>query len=191
MRYLCLLLLLLGCGGGDVKAQSAVDYKPDTVVQKFHDTHTDLARQWTRIYGLTIDLEVTIDSHLFLYGHINLEHRNLVDGPVGFGLCMSLKRADTHDGLGPYPTDSVGSPIGYQILGSKTGGNIRDIEDHYGYPSLDGYASLEPGWYRVEVWGASHSSLAPDTDGLIHVLIGDGDYESGRYNQLVARITPR
>lgn len=160
------------------------------VIQKFHPYDTDLFRHWTRLEGFTMDFEVQEPSHLILSGHVNLVHRGLCGGAVGFALCISVKSSPTKEGLGPFPTNWIGNPAGGYLFGSKTGGNILGVEDHYGYPSLDGYKLIQPGWHRVEVWGVSHSGHAPGTDGLIEVLTDASHAESGTYNQLVAQIIP-
>ena len=158
------------------------------VIKTYHPYDTDLFRKWTRLEGFTMEFEVTVPSHLILSGHVNLKHRGLCAGAVGFALCISVKSSETKEALGPFPNTWIGDPSGHYLFGSKTGGNIASIDDHYAYPTLDGYKLLQPGWHRVEVWGVSHSDAAPNTDGLIEVLADASHAESGTYNQLIAQI---
>ena len=106
------------------------------------------------------------------HGHCNVSHRDLVNAAVGFSTQLSLKRAATLAELGPQPVTST--PPGAVIWGSTNGGNIVKREDHYGLTALNGREWLEPGAYRLMVHGKSHSDAAPNTDGLIEVLVEGG-----------------
>lgn len=149
-----------------------------------HNADTDLFRQPTCLTGFTIDFEVAERSILTAHGHCDVVHRNLVVGPVGYSAQLSLKRADSLAELGPLPSWST--PPGAIIWGSTNGGNIRDIEDHYGKVALNGREWIEPGAYRLMAHAKSHSSSAPYTDGLIEVLV-----EGGRgLNCLIVDVEP-
>lgn len=156
------------------------------IIYKTHNTSsTDLFYKWTRLSGFTQDFEILEDSHLTIMGHVNLHHRGLVNGPVGWALRPSLTRAETLADLGPKPTSAAGKP-GTWIKGGKTGSNILSEAQHYAEGNFLAYERLSPGAYRLEIWGCSYSTLAPTTDGLIEVL-GDGGADDP-YNQLITRI---
>ncbi len=136
-----------------------------------HWQDTDLFRNYSRINGLTTDFCVVAVSHVQTSGFLGLTHRNLVVGPVGWAVRISYRTAQTLAELGPKPGGA--SPGGYAgsnwIPGAKSAGNIASIEHHYAEANLSSYMLVLPGCYRLEVWGNSHSSSAPSTDGLIEV----------------------
>lgn len=143
---------------------------------------------WNRFHSLTTTFEVTKTSHLTLGGHINLVHRNLVVGPVGFAIRAYL--------IGPYASESDVNAVPYPgpvsnvpftvIHGSTISGNITNIEEHYKEVPLYGYKVIDPGWYRVEIWGNSHSS-ASSYSGLLSTYPANGL----PYNELLVRIETR
>ena len=49
---------------------------------------------------------------------------------------------------------------------------------------------VAPGCYRLEVWGNSHSSLAPYTDGLVEVN-GYPTETSDTYGYMATHVSPR
>jgi hypothetical protein len=160
------------------------------IFKKQHLTDTDLFRQWTRIYGFTTDFQVNRPSHMTAIGHVNLRHRGipvrgLTEYPVGCALKLTLKYSPTQVGLGPDNTDLF-PPLGKLVIGSITGDNINGVSDHYSAGPFAGYQRLDkPGWYRLEVWGNSHSSINPEADGLIDINPASGQTT---YNQLILRV---
>jgi hypothetical protein len=69
-------------------------------------------------------------------------------------------------------------------MGAKTGANILSIAAHYATGEFEAAMILDTnGWYRVELWGLSASSLAADVDGLIEVLGSDSPLDP--YNQMI------
>lgn len=159
------------------------------VQQTFQSAQVDLFRNWSRISGLTQDVCVIAPAHVFMQGLLNLRHRNLVTGPVGWALKAGVRYETTLQALGPKPTSANpgawATTPGFQwINGALSSGNIRDIEHHYSEANLSGYfwASV-PGCYRIEWWGTSHSSLGPNTDGLITTNTG-----ASLYNHFVTRV---
>lgn len=120
------LMMAIACGGGAVatehvqsQSRSAVLVSPEIVFHRMHNEQTDLARAWTRLSGYTLEFQITQNSHLFMMGHVNIEHKNMVNGPVAFALCISLKKSDTQGGLEFAPPDFPWFNI---IHGTKTGG---------------------------------------------------------------------
>ncbi len=144
------------------------------IVKKQHDCDTDLFLTPTYLVGLAHQFTVDVDSHLTIQGHVNLHHRGLVDGPVGFGVWASLERADSLAELSTAPDTLSPYDSSTKMDGSVSAGNITDVVQHYGEAVLDGYEYLTPGAYRVTVQGVSHSDLAPSTDGLIEVQVESG-----------------
>lgn len=147
-----------------------------------HPSDTDLFRVHNRISGLTVAFQTTGPVHVTTSGHVNLVHRGALTGytgPVGWSLWVQIRSASTYVGLAAQPWQ--------RIVGCKPSGNIASLEHHYADATLDGYVWLEtPAWYELSVWGSSHSSGAPTTDGLIEVNPETGTtYPS---NQLIVRV---
>lgn len=132
---------------------------------------TDLFREYTRLAQLTTDFCVDRQSVVQTSGYVGLRHRNLVVGPVGWVIRVGYYTASTLEALGPRKVSaSPGQWHGITwIPGAISSGNIASIEAHYGEASLSSSMIATPGCYRFEVWGDSHSSAAPNTDGLIDV----------------------
>lgn len=140
---------------------------------------------WNRFHSYTTVFEVTKTSHLTLSGHVNLVHRNLCVGAVGFAIRAYL--------IGPFATKEEAAAVPYPgpvssvpfpvIYGSTISGNIANIEEHYKEVPLHGYKRIDPGCYRAEVWGNSHSS-ASSYSGLISVNPAKGL----PYNELLVRV---
>ncbi len=166
------------------------------IFKKLHPYDTDLFRVWTRIHELTTDFEITRPSHMTAIGHINVQHRKIYicgksNYAVGYALKLTIKNSDTQSGLGPVNQDldlNEDNMYGRQlIVGSITGDNIDGASDHYSLGAFEGYEKMdEPGWYRVEVWGNSHSDVCGTSiDGLIEVVPSEG---ITTYNQLIVRV---
>lgn len=136
-----------------------------------HSSDTDLFRDYSRISDLSVDFCVSERSIVETSGFIGLTHRNLVKGPVGYAVRIGYYAAPSLAALGPRTWGATpGQYRGIQwIPGAKSAGNIASIEHHYAEASLSSLVALPAGCYRFEVWGNSHSSTAPNTDGLIEV----------------------
>lgn len=146
------------------------------VINKQHSFATDLFRRPTFLAGFSTVFEVKTASHLIVNGHVNLHHRGLVDGAVGYGCWLGLRREDTLEDLGTNPSTLDESYGLYEtIKGSTDSGNIADVAQHYGTAKIDGYKELEKGFYRLCLFGVSHSDLSLNSDGLINVLIEGGE----------------
>lgn len=150
-------------------------------IHRQHNSDTDFFRQWTCIVGLTMDFEIDEPQHIVLSGHMDVHHRGLVSGVIGYAGALSIVECEE---LPPAPTWNT--PMGERFPGSTNGGNILSETDHYGKIVWSGTKLLQPGRYRVMAHGNSHSSLAPNTDGLAEVLV-EG---SGGLNCLVATFFP-
>ena len=144
------------------------------IIKKQHNWATDLFRQSTYLVGFTHVFEVCQPSHLTVAGHLNLAHRGISLGAVGFASWLSLESAATIADLGPNPGTLSPYDTTTRIPGSVSAGNISDISHHYGETVFDGYEHLDPGAYRLTVQGVSHSDAAPNTDGLIQVQVEAG-----------------
>lgn len=145
------------------------------IVKKQHNWGTDLFLRPTYLAGFTHVFVVDKPSHLTVQGHINLHHRGIAVGAVGFATWLSLEKADTVEELGPDPSTLSPYDSSTRIEGSVSAGNISDVAHHYGETVLDGYELLEPGAYRLTVQGVSHSDAAPGVDGLIEVQVEGGE----------------
>lgn len=136
-----------------------------------HSSDTDLFRDYSRISDLSIDFCVSEPSIVETSGYIGLTHRNLVKGPVGYAVRIGYYAAPSLAALGPRTWGAT--PGQYRGLawvpGAKSAGNIASIEAHYAEANLSSLVALPAGCYRFEVWGNSHSSAAPNADGLIEV----------------------
>ena len=159
---------------------------------KVHNTEsdaTDLFREMIFIRGMEVTFNIARPSLLQVYGHCNLEHRNLVtppsnkpwDGAVMWALVVGLRRPPM-----PWPpaTDQGHPPT--WIKGAKTGSNILNRDEHYATGEFEAAEHLTvPGPYRVELWGRSASSLR-DIDGLIQVV--GTNSPSDPYNQMIVLV---
>lgn len=149
------------------------------IIKAHHPWDTDLFRVHNRIGGLSATFQTTGPVDVTTSGHVNLVHRGIVVGPVGWSLWIQYRYATTLEGLAAAPW--------WRIKGCKPSGNIASVEEHYKDASLDGYVRFDtPGWYELSVWGSSHSSSAPYTDGLIEVNPETGS--TWPSNQLIVRV---
>lgn len=204
MRRL-LVALLLACapafaaneGGPPPACYGSVPF----VCKAQHNWATHLFRDYSRIADMTTDVCITVPAHVHFSGLLNLYHRNTAfypdgrSGPVGWAVRIGYRYASTLAGLGTRPQwadPGTWRTTGVQwIPGAKSSGNIVNRDAHYAEANLVGYVFLTtPGCYRFEVWGNSHSDLAPNTDGLIAVnRDADGPWND-TYNALVTTVTP-
>lgn len=127
----------------------------------------DLMRDFNTISGFSKTIIVSEPSHLFVTGHIDVDHRGIAgtaDKAIGAAFRV-LSNGST-------------------IPGSKTGENMTsDGADNYYAAQIHAYQLLQPSvTYTIEVQGRSYSSAAPNTDGLAEVKDG--------YNQVLLITTP-
>jgi hypothetical protein len=149
-------------GGGGVSIR---------VITSNSTTSTDLFRTWNEPGGFRQRFHVPDAGVVIPFLNADLIHRNLVSGPVGWGLRVQHRMAPTEGGLG--------AALWAWIPHHYAAGNIASIEDHYG-----GRASFAPlpipnaTWVELRVMGNSHSSAAPNTDGLaeLHQPSPSADY---------------
>lgn len=119
-----------------------------------------------------MDFEVDEPQWIVLHGHMDVHHRGIVSGVIGYAGALSMISAPCLADLPAGITWSTG--MGTRLQGSTNGGNILSDTDHYGKIAWHGCALLQPGCYRVMAHANSHSSLGPTTDGLAEVLIEGG-----------------
>lgn len=137
-----------------------------------HNADTDFFRQWTCLTGLTMDFEIDEPQWIVLQGHMDVHHRGLVSGVIGYAGALSCIRTDS---IFELPASvSWSTPLANRLPGSTNGGNILSDTQHYGKIIWSGCKLLEPGSYRFMAHANSHSSLAPNTDGLAEVLVEGG-----------------
>lgn len=134
-------------------------------------------RQWTCLSGLTMDFEIDEPQYIVLSGHLDVHHRGIVNGVIGYAGALSILSY-----IEKMPTPTWSYPMGERLAGSTNGGNILNETQHYGKIVWNGMKLLQPGKYRVLAHANSHSSLGPNTDGLAEVLV-EG---SGGLNCLIA-----
>lgn len=149
---------------------------------------------WTRLEQFRVDFEVSAPSRLKWSGKVNVKHRGLCVGPVGVGVRSTLRYSQTP--FAPPPLSSVDRPyyessLSHITWSGKAGLNISSIEDHYGdLTTLGDEALAAPGFYRLEFWGCSHSSAAPNADGLACINTnGDASDLSNPYSYLFVDVT--
>lgn len=127
-----------------------------------HNQATDLFRSWGELSGFRRDFQLDAPAVALLSLNIDLIHRNICVGPVGYGIRIRHRTAATQSALSSAAYSWV--PHAYAA------GNIADIDDHYGRATIPNLPfALPPGWHQFSVWGNSHSSAAPNTDGLIEL----------------------
>lgn len=143
-------------------------------IHRQHNSDTDFFRAWTCISGLTMDFEIDTPQIVVFTGHLDVKHRGLVAGVIGYAGALSVHSCPTLADLPPLPTWAT--PMGVRIPGSTNGGNILNrSEHHYGKIVWSGMKLLEPGAHRIMAHANSHSSINNNnTDGLAEVLVEGG-----------------
>jgi len=138
-----------------------------------HNSDTDFFRAWTCINGLTMDFDVDEPQWVVFNGQMDVHHRGIVNGVIGYAGCLSILSAATLASLPPPPVWNT--PPAVRIDGSTNGGNILSETQHYEKIVWGGCKLLEPGAYRVMAHANSHSSINNNsTDGLAEVLVEGG-----------------
>lgn len=199
------LIATLGFSNFSLNAND-MEYPKLQIFKKMHFSDTDLFLEDTRLTGFTTDFKITRPSHLTVLGHINMQHRGIpLQGrhmgqdyesfrqyAVGYGLKLTLTYAEIKEQLG---SDNGGIELGKSasfgrklILGSTTGDNINGSLAHYSQGSIEGYEKLmKPGYYRLEVWGNSHTDFGGMIrGGLIEVAPTWNNQIT--YNQIIVRV---
>jgi hypothetical protein len=134
---------------------------------------------WTCLQQMRVEFTVDADARLKWHGKVNLKHRGIVNGPVGFGIRTTLRSAANLAAL-PTPPGSSVDAVYYAsseaciTWAGKAAENIASVADHYRDAIFFGEQDIPAGGHRFEVWGNSHSSLAPSTDGLLEVNTNGG-----------------
>lgn len=155
------------------------------------------ATVWTRLEQFRIEFECNEPFTLEWMGKINVKHRGPVVsylGPVGVGLRATLRHSSTP--IAPPPPFSFADSAYYNVClphlswSGKAACNIASADDHYADLTTIGSEFRDaPGHYRLEFWGCSHSTGAPNTDGLACVNVnGDGSDAASPYSYLVAKV---
>ena len=148
-----------------------------------HTQDTDLPNTSNRLTGLTVDLYIENASHVDVWGHVNLEASRLRQRSCGLVFGCGATRTCEHERS---PRNTAGT-LPVFIKGAVTGSNIRDVTDHYAQGNFEAYEFLDqPGWYRIEIWGNSHTSLSPHS-GMIEVLT-ERDPFNRPLNQMLVRV---
>lgn len=145
----------------------------NTPIKRQHNSDTDFFRGWTCLTGLTMDFVIDEPQWIELDGHMDVHHRGIVNGVIGYAGSLSYVSAPTLAQLPAAPAWST--PPGTRIDGSVNGGNISDETQHYGKIVWNGLQLLQPGAYRIMAHANSHSSISGNTiDGLAEVLVEGG-----------------
>ncbi len=172
--------MLIACAVAQIAGASPLQ------IHKVYETGGwDLFWDYKRIVPLTIDFHVDAQSHVSISGGADIVHRGAVTGNTGVieYACIVGYRGPVSS-VSNFPSaSSTVEPT--WIQGTANGGNIYNLEDHYGRVDFDGYQKVTTsGWYRVEVWCHSRSSLYPNVDGLSEI-----NAESGvPLNALIVRV---
>lgn len=111
----------------------------------------DLFRDWRFINNTRSTFTINKPGYLFVDGRMDTHHRGIIDEAVMVAFDLRLNGVR----FAPY-----------------TGENIINETDHYASSFLLGFAELEPGTHKVEVFGRSASTAAPNTDGLAEIKSG-------------------
>ena len=141
MKYLIIALLATSITHADTRViENSVGYSHDL----FEDMHP--------IQGYTKHVTVTENSHLFISGHIDSQHRGLY-GTADEAIMVAFKVKVN----------------GRWLKGSTTGGNIVGTKQRYYSAQIHGYKYLETGDYVISVYGRSASTAAPGFGGLAEI----------------------
>jgi hypothetical protein len=123
---------------------------------------------WSCFHELRFDLVLPIPARVKVWGNVNLTHRANVAGPVGYSIKATVRSAEAFDQMPVIPASSVDLQYwqsvesGGVIPGSKDGGNIFGVEDHYGHPKYNYKLDLPAGCHRIEHWGNSHTTAGSE-----------------------------
>lgn len=140
---------------------NAVAHPRTVYTQSVPDWDPDLFWNMMPVPGFQRSIVVARRSHLFVTGHIDVQHR----------------------GVAGTANQSIGAAFevrvnGNILPGSTTGANMTNSSsDAYYTAYIHGYKVLEPGSYTIDVYGRSYSSVAPGVDGLAEV--------KGGYNEVL------
>lgn len=130
---------------------------------------------WSCFHELRFDLTLEAPSYVRIYGPVNLTHRGNATGAVGWGVKATVRSAPSFSAMPAIPVSSVDLPYWQSvettgvIPGSKVAGNILGIEDHYANPTLSYSLELPAGCHRIEHWGNSHRSGAPEDNAYVEL----------------------
>jgi len=167
--------------------------------RRFHTTSTDLFN-WIRLSGFDFEFSIDAPVTLITTGFLNLRLRAVAgvpDGPVGWAVRVGLRgpyasasAIPAEPSFGVTPPSAAWNPAAAtRLVGGKSSGNIASLADHYGTADLNSVTALTtPGFYRLSVWGDSHTSIVGAVPGMIEVN-GDGG-STDPYNELNIFTTP-
>lgn len=120
-------------------------------------------------------------DHLWLWFNAAIVHRAVIDLAIDYSMHAGLRGPVSDPAM--FPTDPF-FPQPPWIAGAISASNILNPTQHYAEAVFAGYQSIvQPGWYRVEIWGKSRSDAAPGQNGLAELQM-----ETNVLNQLIVRI---
>jgi len=126
------------------------------VRQTHHLWESDLFDAYSERSAFRQEFEVTQEGALLVDFKCEVKHRGLVNGVIMASARVKYRTASTQAGLSSAPLNDIAGCVG--------GGNILNIEHHYDSPSFSGTVPIAPGWYRLEVWMSSNTTI-PHTNG--------------------------
>ena len=139
---------------------------PDVkVYAKDTSSWIDLFESFREIRPFTQTVTVTEPTHLFIAGHVDTRHRGIA-GTFSKAIMVAFQIQVN----------------GRWLKGSKTGGNILNRTAHYYIGQIHGYKLLNPGTYKIQLFGRSASTAARGVNGLAEV--------KGTYNQVTYTLVP-
>jgi hypothetical protein len=151
---------------------------------------------WTCLQQFRVDFQIEDPSVLEWQGKVNLRHRGSevsFTGAVGVAIRATLRYSPNP--IATPPASSVDVPyynssMDFVTRHGKAACNIASIDDHYADLITFGRAELSlSGYYRLEFWGTSHSTGAPNTDGIVCVNINNDWTDAvNPYSYLIAKV---
>jgi hypothetical protein len=157
-----------------------------------------LSTPWTRLEQFRVDFAIDGPATLQWMGKVNLRHRGAdvgYTGPIGVAVRATLRCSPAP--LPAPPASTVNrvyhdACVPFVTRFGKAAKNIASIDDHYADLTTIGEERLmQVGCYRLEFWGCSHSTGAPQTDGLACVNVnGDGSDAASPYSYVIAKVVP-
>jgi hypothetical protein len=120
-------------------------------------------------------------DHLWLWFNAALKHRGVIDLAIDYSMHAGLRGPAASPN--EFPSDAF-CPQPTWIKGAVSASNILNPTQHYGEAVFSGYEKIiQPGWYRVEIWGKSRSDAAPGQNGLAEL-----QEEPNVLNQLIVKV---
>jgi hypothetical protein len=156
------------------------------VFKVHHGGSHDLGDTWVKIPDLMVQFNVKHKSHVFISGHVGIQHRNI---PLSVSTNeYGPGKTDYPIGIGARLAHKIGSGTETWINGSKWGPNITSGTEHYIVIPLSGYILVNPGQHEITFWATAHTS-APGVYSHPAEIMGNNDgNQNDPYNQLIVRI---